>query len=411
MDWKSTVLSTIKPASEEEKDVYLRIATFLQKLNKMLVDASAILGGSGAKGTWLKGRHEADIFVLFPYEKYKEKSDKLSDILEQWLKGFRFERLHGSRDYFRVREGEFVFEIIPILKIKNARDARNITDVSPLHAGWVKKNSNERLRNDIRLAKAFCKAQGCYGAESYIRGFSGYVLEILVIHYGGFEKLLKAALKWEEKQIVDAGSWYKKKENVWMAVNQAKLYSPLIVIDPVDADRNAAAALDKEKWMLFKEKAKAFLKKPEVKYFEKEEITFEKLKKKGPIVWIEVESLTGKEDKVGAQLLLAFEWMKKQLQEFGVKDAGWEWDRKKSASFWFIVERKERDKVVTVKGPPLEMESHVAAFKKGKKTFVKDGNVWAKVEREDYKLADFVKKKLKESLFAEKVEKITAVKY
>ena len=406
------MLHRIKPNAQEERVLHDRISAFLEKVNARLGDAKAILGGSGAKGTWLRNQHDADIFVLFPFEKYREKSEQLSDILEPQLKKvFQFERLHGSRDYFRVREGEFVFEIIPILKIKNARDARNITDVSPLHAMWVKKNSSEKIRDDIRLAKAFCKAQGCYGAESYIRGFSGYVLEILVIHYGGFEKLLKAALKWEEKQIIDAGGLYKKKENVWMAVNQAKLYSPLIVIDPVDAARNACAALDKEKWLLFKSKAQAFLKKPSVRFFEKDEITLEKLKKKGTVLWIDFESLTGKEDKVGAKLLLAFEWLKNQLTDFSVKDAGWEWDRQKKASFWFVVGKKERDKVVMMKGPPVEMKNHVVAFKKKHgKVVEKEGCVWARVEREDYRLGDFVKGRLKEKLFLEKVKKVISVK-
>ena len=28
-------------------------------------------------------------------------------------------KLHGSRDYFQIRENSFTFEIVPILKIKN----------------------------------------------------------------------------------------------------------------------------------------------------------------------------------------------------------------------------------------------------------------------------------------------------
>src|SRR3989344_7128685 len=180
MNWKQEVLSLIKPSPEEQKQVEKRIAVFIDKL-RSVVPVKVILGGSGAKGTWLKGQHDADIFILFPatYE-----SDKLSDITEQWLKKIgKFERFHGSRDYFRFYQDRFVFEVVPIRAIKNAEDAANITDVSPLHAAWVKKKSTEKICDDIRLAKAFCKAQRMYGAESYISGFSGYVLEILIIHY------------------------------------------------------------------------------------------------------------------------------------------------------------------------------------------------------------------------------------
>ena len=48
---------------------------FIEKVNRMLGDAPAVLGGSGAKGTWLKNQHDADVFVLFP-AKYKSDQKK-----------------------------------------------------------------------------------------------------------------------------------------------------------------------------------------------------------------------------------------------------------------------------------------------------------------------------------------------
>ena len=402
--WKQEVLQRIKPTADEEKALYEKISVFLSEVNRTAGDAHAMLGGSGAKGTWLKGQHDADIFVLFPYEQYKENSAQLADILEKRLKKMnkRFERLHGSRDYFRFKERNFMFEVVPILKINNARDAVNITDVSPLHAAWVNKNSKDKIRDDIRIVKAFCKAQRCYGAESYIRGFSGYVLEILIIYYGSFEKLLKAAVKWEEKQVIDAGKLYKKGV-VWMEMNEAKLHSPLIVVDPVDKSRNAAAALSKEKWLLFKKKAAAFLKKPNSSFFEKKEVTFDKLK--GNVVWIEVEGNEGKEDKIGAQLLLAFEFLKNKLKDFCITNSGWEWNE--HAVFWFVVKKKEKERLELRKGPPLDLEKHVAIFKKKhKNVVVKDGMIFAKLAVKDYKLNDFVRQVLKEEYFKEKVKKV-----
>jgi len=84
-----------------------------------------------------------------------------------------------------MEKAGILFEFIPVVTIHKASDAQNITDISPLHVAWVNKHIG-KLRNDIRLAKLFCKAQGLYGAESHIRGFSGYLLELLVIAYGGF---------------------------------------------------------------------------------------------------------------------------------------------------------------------------------------------------------------------------------
>ena len=46
-----------------------------------------------------------------------------------------------------------------------------------------------------RFFKEFLKAIGAYGANSAIGGFSGYLVEILCIKYGGFLNLVKDVLK------------------------------------------------------------------------------------------------------------------------------------------------------------------------------------------------------------------------
>ena len=61
----TNVLAKIKPG-EPERTVFKAVAdSFLQLLNARLKQAQAIMGGSGAKDTWLAGSHDADIFVLF----------------------------------------------------------------------------------------------------------------------------------------------------------------------------------------------------------------------------------------------------------------------------------------------------------------------------------------------------------
>ncbi|HLD34188.1 MAG TPA: nucleotidyltransferase domain-containing protein [Candidatus Nanoarchaeia archaeon] len=409
MNWKTEVLLKVKPNSAEEQSLKNKVNHFLKKLDSHLKDAHAILGGSGAKNTWLKGEHDADIFVLFS-EKYRDNGHKLADMLEASIKKLHqpYERLHGSRDYYRIYEEDFLFEIIPILHIKKAIEAKNITDVSPLHAAWVQKHASSKLCDEIRLTKAFCKAQKCYGAESYIRGFSGYVLEILTIHYGSFEKLLKASQKWAEKEIIDVAKLYKKKADVWTELNGSKLQSPLIIIDPVDKTRNAAAALSKERWLLFKEKASKFLKKQNCLFFERTYMTIPSLKsKKGKhhIVAIEIITVDGKEDKIGAQLLLAFDYLKKHMAEFDLIEADWEWDKHSKALFWFIVKNAGRPKKELRKGPPLEMKEYVADFKKKhKKTKLKDGHVWAEIDVKDYTLKSHVEAKLKDDYVKEKIK-------
>ncbi|MBW2963434.1 CCA tRNA nucleotidyltransferase [Candidatus Woesearchaeota archaeon] len=403
-------LEKIKPSKQEEKAFKVIVDSFLKKLNSVLGDARGVLGGSGAKGTWLKGVHDVDIFILFDYKKYKEKSHKLADELEKRLKKKfkKYSRLHGSRDYFQIKEDGFTYELVPILKIKKAAEAVNITDISPLHAEWVRKKSNEKIRDDIRLAKAFCKAQDLYGAESYIRGFSGYVLEILVIYYRGFERFLEKAKSWREKQVIDPEKWYADREAAIASLNESKLHSPIILIDPVDKDRNAAAALGREKFLVLKEKAVQFLKKPAEDFFVKKEIKFDDLKKKkGHLVYFEVEALRGKEDIVGCKLLQVFDFLKKGLREFDIIEAGWDWNK-----LWFLVKKKETDKFEVRKGPPVKLEKYAADFKKkNKKTYIEKGRLMAKIPRKDYKLKEFVKNKLKSDYVKERVKKIKVISF
>ena len=50
------------------------------------MNAYAILGGSSAKDTWLSKSKDVDIFVQFSYQKYNDKSQEISKILEKVIK-------------------------------------------------------------------------------------------------------------------------------------------------------------------------------------------------------------------------------------------------------------------------------------------------------------------------------------
>ncbi len=404
MDVLKQVLNNIKPTKEEEILIDKKIKDFISRIK--VKDAKTILGGSGAKGTWLRSTNDADIFVQFNYNKYNDKSDKLSDVLEKQLKKSfkKIDRLHGSRDYFQIKEKGFTFEIIPILEIKKAAKALNITDVSPLHAKFVRKSTskNKKLADEIRLMKQFCKANDVYGAESYINGFSGYICELLVIYYRNFLKLLKAASRWKDKEVVDIKRFYKGKD-IFLEMNKSKTHSPLIVVDPVQADRNASAALSSEKFDMFRKKAKEFVKKPSTKFFEKEEFDINKLKE---FVVVEVKTLKGKEDVVGAKLLKAFNFIKKGLSKegFGIKKDGWTWDKEKTAYFYFKIP-KDADKLKIVKGPSISIKEHVLKFKKKhKNTFIKNRIIYAKDRRKFVKAKDYVKDLLKKDYIKERVK-------
>ncbi|MBD3259237.1 hypothetical protein GF371_01240, partial [Candidatus Woesearchaeota archaeon] len=252
-------------------DSQIVIDLIRRELKKHEIKADVVLGGSAAKNTYLKD-YDLDIFVRF----HKNPD---SDLLEVVLKNAfkKVERLHGSRDYFRIYYKGIEYEIVPVLKIIRASQAENVTDVSMLHVEWVKKH----LKNpeEVKLAKLFCKAQDVYGAESYINGFSGYILEILIVKYGSFMKLMEAVSRWKPGIIIDVANHYKNRQAVMRKLNIAKLQSPIIVIDPTQKDRNAAASVTLETFCTFIFAARQFLENPSKKWFVKRKFSIKEIMK------------------------------------------------------------------------------------------------------------------------------------
>ncbi|MEK6968557.1 MAG: CCA tRNA nucleotidyltransferase [Nanoarchaeota archaeon] len=359
----------LSPTEEEISESKKVAEEVLKKINAVAKPARTIIGGSGAKNTFLRGQFDIDLFLLFPYAKFKHRSAELSDLAEIKLKKvFRnLSRIHGSRDYFRLNHREIQFEIIPILDIKKAAQAVNITDISPLHSSWVRKNTNTKMQDEIRLTKAFCKGAGIYGAESYIRGFSGYVCEILTIHYGSFLGVLKATQKWIPGDVIDTEKLLKGKP-AFSVLNKSKLQSPLVVIDPVQRERNASAALDNEAFYRIKKKAVEFINNPSTEYFFRVYLTTEQIneKNKGKATIITVQPIEGKEDVSGSALHKAFQYLETHAEKngFKLKESDWEWDKKNHAIFWFVPQKEPLPETYLHEGPSLKYEQHAKKFKK-----------------------------------------------
>ena len=380
-------LSEIKPSLKEEEIITGFVSAFMPRLNKSLAkfNAKAVLGGSFSKGTTIKkDKYDVDIFVVFP-----KSAKDISHLLEKALKSLKIKavRLPGSRDYFsiKVREywAEFSMEIVPVVKIKKAEEALNVTDVSVLHVSYVKKKiaQSKKLSDEIRLAKAFCYAQGCYGAESHIRGFSGYCLEVLTAYYGSFINLAKATSKWGDRVVIDPEKHYKNKDEVLLEINEAKLISPIVLVDPVQKNRNVAAALDSAKFELFKKNCKAFVSSPAERFFERKRIDEEKIiinatKKRYELFKVTAVSDKVKEDISGAKLLKLHNLLKISLEKGGYS-VNAEWDFKGNKSSSYLTLTKSPTKLIR-KGPQVKMEQHAKAFrKKWKKVSVKNGWLFA----------------------------------
>lgn len=386
----------------------IAVHDFLTRLNtelkKRKVNAQAQLGGSFAKDTFLAGDHDVDVFVGFDVG-YAARNPDLSGALEAALKAWKPERVHGSRDYFIINKAaSFKFEVIPVLAIKKDADAQNITDFSIRHVAWVNARS-KKLKDDIRLTKKFCKGARVYGAESYIRGFSGHVVDLLVIQYGGFLPLLKAASKWTtkkgEKTVIDMPKAHGGK--ALFILNKSKTEGPLVLVDPVQPERNAAASLTQENYERFIHAAKKFLTSPSAKAFERERPDFDKLAKKGTVVLIEARPTEGSDDVVGTRLLKLFEFVKAALEHagFSVPQSSWDWHG--NALLWYLVKETQLPKTAQVEGPPAKMKHHAEAFrKKHKKVSVKKGRLVATVTITDRLPEQVARKAVKDERIKDK---------
>jgi tRNA nucleotidyltransferase (CCA-adding enzyme) len=404
-------LAIVKPTKDDEAQHRDMVESKLSLLKKAVKGATVILGGSGEKGTWLRESTDVDLFVQFPYAKFKDRSDELADLLEKGVKKAfpKFDRVHGSRDYFQFFEHERTFEVIPILKISKAEQAKNITDVSPLHAAWVKKQGKEYL-DEIRLLKAFCRAHRIYGAESFINGFSGYVCEVLVIHFGGFRKLITAAKKWGEKVVLDPADYWKGSD-VMMELNSSKTTSPLVIVDPVQADRNASAAIGADAFAQFIAACSAFIAKPTVEAFIERKLTKTDLEKKAgrnDLILIDALPVEGKVDIVGCKLVKVLDFFSRSLERYGftVVDKGLSFDG--NALLYLIVKKEKMSKLIEISGPPLAVIAHVKAFKKKhKKTKVKGKKLFAFEKRKYFDGASVISDLKKDEYLKEKVKRFT----
>ena len=253
------VLDRVVPTKEyrEKLDkIILEIEEILKnEISKRKMPITVELVGSTAKDTYLKDNMDIDYFLLFPIDYTKEKiAENAISIGETFLS--KTEESYAEHPYLRGYYKDFYVEIVPCYEIKDATQKLSAVDRTPLHTKYVKENLKEKQKKEVLLFKQFLKGIDCYGAETQIEGFSGYLCEILIMHYGSFEKTIKKASNWKpgEKLALSKGKY-------------PDFDTPLSFIDPVDSERNVSSALSKEKFDLFIKACKEYDKNPRITFF------------------------------------------------------------------------------------------------------------------------------------------------
>ena len=396
--------------SPEKKDIdYLKkensnlVEEIKKEIKKERVDADVFVGGSLAKGTLVKGEeYDIDIFVRFNW-KYEDISKRLEKIIKNISKklNLKIERVHGSRDYFRLfKEKKYIFEIIPVSRIKNPKEARNVTDLSYFHVNYVKRRIKGKLAKEVLIAKRFCEAQNVYGAESYIQGFSGYGLECLIIYYKSFEKLAKEISKVKERVIIDTEKKFKRKEDVLFELNESKIQSPIVLVDPTWKERNVLAALSRETFEKFQKALKEFLRKPSEKFFEirefnEKELEKEAIKKKAEMIKISMGTERQKGDIAGTKMKKFSKFIEKEISKnYNIVKSEFVYFGEQHAIVYLIAKNKGTIERI---GPPANLKKHALAFKKSNKKVIERKGILYAVINTNISLKDFAKKWAKDN--------------
>ncbi|MFT4313107.1 MAG: hypothetical protein ACMXYA_01755, partial [Candidatus Woesearchaeota archaeon] len=191
-------------------------------------------------------------------------------------------------------------------------------------------------------------------------------------------------------------------------LNDAKTHlDSLIIIDPILPDRNAAAALTKEKLECFQQAAAKFLANPSTKFFTKQPLTISQ--PQGTVISLKIKPLQGKKDVVGAKIKKVYEYLIFQLRksDFVLYDSTWEWDGKNDAIILLDVSSEILSSDVILKGPPSHLTERVKSFQAvHSQTYEDNGILYAKEKRSFVYVLDFVKDLVGREYVVERVETI-----
>jgi len=248
------VLERIKPGPSERKRLQEVSVALISRIESMAegcgLELKAMLVGSAARGTWLAGDHDLDVFLGVGVEDDLEKGLELARRISP-----DHREKYAEHPYIQARIDGFEVDLVPCYLVDDASHLRSAVDRTPFHNRYVKQRI-AGLEDEVLLLKQFMKGSGVYGSELRVGGFSGYLAELLVLCYGSFAAVIEAASLWKPGLKLDLEGRGR--------VEQA---DPLVVVDPVDPGRNVAAALTLNRMLQFALAARTFMARPDIEFF------------------------------------------------------------------------------------------------------------------------------------------------
>jgi tRNA nucleotidyltransferase (CCA-adding enzyme) len=368
----SSVLQKVTPSQKERKQVLALAERLKQKVSKAAkkagVDAKVRIEGSVAKDTWLKGEPEIDIFMQVPTSLPREAFGTIClKIAREATKGARQVERFAEHPYLEAYVNSVRINIVPCYRVKRGKWI-SATDRTPFHTDYVKSRLNESLRGEVRLLKRFMKGIAVYGAEIKVGGFSGYLCELLALHYKSFLEVLRSFAEWRERKVIDYEGYYRGREQEAKKIFEESL----IVVDPVDKGRNVASALRRKCLDEFIAASRMFLQKPSENYFYPPKTQALKPRKIGNIlkthgstlIFVKFGKVYVVPDVLWGQLYKSQRSLRKMLQQHNfnvIRDAVWSNEQDLNV-FLFEVEHRFLPPVKRHLGPPIEKRADCEKF-------------------------------------------------
>ncbi|MHC1625761.1 MAG: CCA tRNA nucleotidyltransferase [Methanoculleaceae archaeon] len=251
------VLERIRPTPEERE--YIReMAEKIIHAVEEIGGIPAMVVGSSARNTFVSGDRDLDIFMFFPPEMSREELEERGlsvgrAVAESF--GARWREKYAEHPYLNFVIDSLEVDLVPCYAVSRADQIRSAVDRTPFHAKYVVEHI-DGLVDDVLLFKQFAKAGGIYGSDHATGGLSGYLCELLVLHYGGFRPLLEAAAMWRPGEFIDIEGHCSR-----------EFAGPLVVVDPVDPGRNVASSLSLDRMCELIELARGYLEEPSFSFF------------------------------------------------------------------------------------------------------------------------------------------------
>ena len=261
------VLKKATPSSSERQQTSVISEEVLRKLSSAAKDITGshvqvMLTGSIAKDTYTSGACDMDAFLLFPkHYSIKGMEAETKKIADAAFPKHRKLVAYAEHPYVRVLDYRgFKLDVVPAYKISHSSERMSSVDRTQLHTEFVNKRMSVQQRDQVRLLKQFLKANGLYGAELKVEGFSGYICELMVLKFGSFIKALEAFASGDCSGQLCIGD---------RLHGEPKQYpgAALVFLDPVDHERNAAAAVSASNLAMFIMLSRRFIERPSISFF------------------------------------------------------------------------------------------------------------------------------------------------